>query len=412
MESKRKNLRKNRGITLVALVITIIILLILAGISIAQLTGTGIFAKAEEAKQKYKEAEDLENQILANYEAQLNRLGKSTVGSGDGTGGSGEHSGGEGEQGDQPKPSGPTEPATNMEEAKKDDMYEKTVNSPVQDVYGNQVVVPAGFKITEDASNVTEGIVIIDEQGNEFVWIPVGEIKTKEQEQKKIELNRYTFDTSGVPTKQDNKTIEDYCQELSSSSYGNTVAKNLEEFKTSATTNHGYYIGRYEGRDGITTSARTSSTSDENQLVCKADAYVYNYVTQPQASQLCQEMYSEDSNFTSDLMNSYAWDTAIVFLQTFGDNKTYSRKTSVNSSLAKTGTNNTETQDVECNIYDMASNMWEWTTETCTDSYTCLSRGGVLGNSNSYTSDRHNSSTTHSNLNFGFRPLLYCSTES
>ena len=55
-KEERKNTRKDRGITLIALVITIVILLILAGISIAELTGTGIFAKAKEAKQKYKDA--------------------------------------------------------------------------------------------------------------------------------------------------------------------------------------------------------------------------------------------------------------------------------------------------------------------------------------------------------------------
>ncbi len=41
---------KNKGITLVALVITIVILLILAGISISTLTNTGIFQKAKDAK--------------------------------------------------------------------------------------------------------------------------------------------------------------------------------------------------------------------------------------------------------------------------------------------------------------------------------------------------------------------------
>ena len=45
--------KKNKGITLVALVITIIILLILAGISIAQLTGNGLFENAKLAKEKY-----------------------------------------------------------------------------------------------------------------------------------------------------------------------------------------------------------------------------------------------------------------------------------------------------------------------------------------------------------------------
>ena len=48
--------KKNKGITLVALVVTIVVLLILAGISISALTNTGIFQKAKDAKQKSEEA--------------------------------------------------------------------------------------------------------------------------------------------------------------------------------------------------------------------------------------------------------------------------------------------------------------------------------------------------------------------
>ncbi len=118
MENVRENIRKGKGITLIALVITIVILLILAGISIAELTGTGIFAKAKEAKQKYKDAEDLENKMLADYESQLNSLGKSTVGSGDVTGGM---------QEDQP-------PATQGQSAS--DLANEENKS---DVYGKQV---------------------------------------------------------------------------------------------------------------------------------------------------------------------------------------------------------------------------------------------------------------------------------
>ena len=51
MKAKEK---LNSGITLVVLVITIIILLILAGITISSLTNTGIFGKAKEAKQMLK----------------------------------------------------------------------------------------------------------------------------------------------------------------------------------------------------------------------------------------------------------------------------------------------------------------------------------------------------------------------
>ena len=65
------NTRKNSGITLIALVITIIILLILAGISISTLTNTGIFEKAKEAKGKSENAQKQEESLLANYESEL-----------------------------------------------------------------------------------------------------------------------------------------------------------------------------------------------------------------------------------------------------------------------------------------------------------------------------------------------------
>ena len=49
--------KKNKGITLVGLVVTIVVLLILAGISISALTNTGIFQKAKDAKQASENAE-------------------------------------------------------------------------------------------------------------------------------------------------------------------------------------------------------------------------------------------------------------------------------------------------------------------------------------------------------------------
>ena len=55
---------------------------------------------------------------------------------------------------------------------KKQEVFEN--NTPILDKYGNQIVIPGGFKVAEDsAKDVTEGIVIRDEVGNEFVWVPV-----------------------------------------------------------------------------------------------------------------------------------------------------------------------------------------------------------------------------------------------
>ena len=65
--------KENKGITLVALVITIIILLILAGISISALTNTGIFQKAKDAKQKSEDAELDQNTKLDEYENELDK---------------------------------------------------------------------------------------------------------------------------------------------------------------------------------------------------------------------------------------------------------------------------------------------------------------------------------------------------
>lgn len=62
------NKNGQKGITLVALVITIIILLILAGVTIASLTGTGLFGKAKEAGGKSKNAANEENVTLRDYE--------------------------------------------------------------------------------------------------------------------------------------------------------------------------------------------------------------------------------------------------------------------------------------------------------------------------------------------------------
>ena len=291
----------------------------------------------------------------------------------------------------------------------------ETTNTIVKDNLGNQVVVPAGFKVVNPDDNVTDGIIIEDishsaTAGSQFVWIPVGDIiKDSEGNKETIKLSRYTFSSDGTSTDQGSKTIENCWTEDTASnhnsSYGNTIAKDIEDFKSKATTNHGYYIGRYEARKNGT------------QVTVKASDTVYNNITQPNAATVSRGMYSSDSNFESDLMNSYAWDTAVYFLQTFDnrDNKTslkpYSRQNSLNTSPASQGTNNVSDaskQDVICNVWDMASNCYEWTTETYSDSVLpCTYRGGYYHSSSYYTSSRISHNTAYSSLVISFRSLLY-----
>ena len=67
----KKYENKNLGITLVALVITIVILLILAGISISTLTNTGIFQKAKDAKKTSENAQKEEDRLISEYEKEI-----------------------------------------------------------------------------------------------------------------------------------------------------------------------------------------------------------------------------------------------------------------------------------------------------------------------------------------------------
>ena len=394
------NKNKDRGITLVALVITIIILLILAGITISSLTNTGLFGRAKEAKEKTQAAEANQAKTLNEYEDELNKYTAGT-------------------------PTTPPAPQIKKVADNIGSVLSTTDNTELEDAYGNKIVVPAGFKIVSDsttgnATTVNNGIVIEDATtgataGSQFVWIPVGKIYTDtaktDANAKTIELGRYSFGSNGNKSAYSGSYVEEDANDESTltNTENKAIAKNITNFKNSVAANGGYYIGRYEAR---TTTARSSKDDVLTQITEKGTDSVYNYVTQKQAAEQAQNMYNSNK-FTSDLMNSYAWDTATLFLQTCGKEK-YSRKTSVNSLLASKGTNASDytgTRDTVCNVYDMASNVYEWTTETSDSSHgPCITRGGSYddyGSSDFYTSNRYSYDTSISRAFDGFRPLLF-----
>ena len=417
-----------KGITLIALVITIIVLLILAGVSIAMLTGqNGILTQAQNAKtttanksaeEKVKlsvmgaRADDGTLTVgklrteLANYGGTVEGDTFPVTAKVDGKSFTVDANGNVTSAGSSTEPNPPASTENGTLGAVTGN--EKT-NTTVKDSLGNQVVVPAGFKVINPTENVTNGIVVEDVShsataGSQFVWIPVGEVvKDSSGNKETITLGRYSFDSSGNATAYSGSYTEDTASNHNSS-YKNTIAKDIEDFKNKVNNiTHGYYIGRYESRE------------NETQVTVKASDTVYNNIAQSDAATVSRGMYS-DSNFESDLINSYAWDTAIVFLQKFDNRankaslKPYSQQTSLNTgSLASQGTNNlsdASKQDVVCNVYDMASNCWEWTTETYIySSSSCTYRGGYCYNSDNYTSCRN--STDYYSDGFSFRPLLY-----
>ena len=70
----KKQMKNEKAITLVALLVTIIILLIVSGITISTLTQTELFEKAQKTKQEVKEKQKEENTILGDYENSINEI--------------------------------------------------------------------------------------------------------------------------------------------------------------------------------------------------------------------------------------------------------------------------------------------------------------------------------------------------
>ena len=151
-----KNFKFDRkGITLIALVITIIVLLILAGVTIATLMGdNGILTKAQQAKTKTEEAQNQENETLQNYEDTIDYILSPNAG-------------------------------TIIEDIPEEWTSDNV--TAISDGEGSVIPLPEGFCYI--GGTKSEGIVISDNstdvgkgtshevaqtlQGNQFVWVPI-----------------------------------------------------------------------------------------------------------------------------------------------------------------------------------------------------------------------------------------------
>ncbi len=282
-------------------------------------------------------------------------------------------------------------------------------NKVVVDDLDNKVKIPNGFKVVE-GTKVEEGIVIQDNIGNQFVWVPVGNVKKSDGSTVNITLGRYTFNSSGTPSGpySAGQYIDGaYVEKTSGTPLHQEPAININDFVNKTNAAGGYYIARYEasyGGDVPLSQVSTSTSSSKN----REEGQLWRYVTQRVASEVCQEMYKRNSYFTSDLTNSFAWDTAIVFIQKCSSRTRYSVESAPSSTLQNTG----RTTDQVCHIYDMCGNLEEWTTETSThlDDYPCVPRGDSYaqgGSSKDCTSRRVGARTNADDFNYGFRPILY-----
>ena len=355
-------MKNNKGITLVALVVTIVVLLILAGVSINLVLGNnGIIAKAKDAETKSAEASqnDLKgmNGLVSEMEGALAGNGST----GNGNTGSGNNF--------------------------------VTKNTEVTYPGGN-VWIPEGFRISKDsASTVQNGVVIEDKDGNQFVWVPVATI---------ADYKRTAYSTN-VATEETDTATNSIKIEYSSSDSNYFTEALPEDEKTSVERYKGFYIGRYEAGDKESTGTtkatfRTSSSDTSNSVTIKADQVPYNYVTRTQAVSLAEGFATKQGyKAKTKLVSSYAWDTTIAFLQKvnsdYGNSSeegnyndtAFSYTDITGASQTKAGNSQVlvptgQTTPV-CNIYDMGGNVFEWTTESysSTNSPYALRGGSYVG---------------------------------
>ena len=331
-----------------------------------------------------------------------------------------------------------------------------------EDSLGNQVVVPDGFKVSNDSgTTVKEGIVIEDSEGNQYVWVPVSNINhdgsnkikvnSANEQGLEITLGRYTFDSNspGNPTLSEGTyqyastyvtqvgidppegtTAPGYYQELTiyresndlnDPSGTNTTAKGvmgngsytgIKGFIDSVRDNKGYYVARYEAIYSLNGKAgsKESTSSAETLALTSAPSSrtagdLWNFVKQGEAASACQSLYT---TVNSDLMNSYAWDTAIAYIQAMGNTNYANAGRGNNTTLLNTGT----TGDEKCKIFDMAGNEREWTTEYYTGvnssfAFPCVQRGSGFLYDSYVTTSRSAASAKSKNRDASFRSILY-----
>ena len=410
----KQNTKSNKGITLIALVITIIVLLILAGVTIAALSGdNGILTRTKEAKEKTEQAQKEDEKTLSNMENILNN-------------------------------------ATKFNNIKTED------TNPAG-------AMPTNVTILESDAN--KGIVIKDKNNNEWVWIEVP---------KTTVFTGLTIDTTNTLTEQNYTDIKNklisyattYREGKAGQGYNwtdewyNGCGMTSDEYTIayqkmlkSVYTYGGFWIGRYEaGIEGTTTettNARTDSSSritigTSPKAVSQKDAIPYNWVYCSEAQVLAKEM-TPNSNYTSSLMFGIQWDLVCKYLEVKGklataninsDSSAWGNYSNVgrtiSSNKAKQTTNNGSTwttitgtkpassvlltagaseETNKMNIYDFAGNEWKWTLEHATSgSYgPCALRGGdcILIGSDYPASYRNSDGTTDAYYFVGFRPALY-----
>ena len=381
--TKQQNQKFNQGITLVALVVTIVVLLILSSVSLNLVLGdNGIIVKAKEAAETTAAAQEKEAMERNLLEKEL----------------------------------------------------ENSLSTPAVEPTDG-VKIPTGFYYV--GGTKASGIVISDNKndknkyrnqkvvgtdllGNQYVWIPcTTDSSSSDLQYARTEWGVEVDGDDNSRAIKDELTLTDASVTYSDADTANginadvskEIVAQIKAEKASVAQYGGYYIGRYE-------VGRNSDTA-----VVKYNQTPYASITWSTAYGLAKKIIT-NSEVNSYLCSSYAWDTAVNFIQNNSTAKNYATsiegfngnwnpqavKDPSGNVIKPAGTSqqlNTGLTTQFCNIFDMGGNEAEFTTELNPGtSETVVLRGGSYydGFPAGYRWDI-NSGDAY--ISFGFRATLF-----
>ena len=417
---KTKETEKNQGITLIALVITIIVLLILAGVCIAMLTGNnGILTQAKLAKENTALAkEDEENKLAKNNEYINEQIGKVVPG--------------------------------------------KVVTKTEKDNYSDgtdTATVPEGFTVDETENTISKGLVVHGPDGSEFVWIPVPDINSMAQcstaggscnlQLDGDTLKCTTHNSTDIvgklySTKIGSDSIDDTANTTYNANSGlrepaiitgnssgtgndddnrpvyNNNLFSLESLKTdyrNMATNvakyAGFYVGRYE--TSLSNSTETESKDDGNAQSKQGIIPASTWISEPEGwyglySRQNKTYTGKNGSVESSMIWGSQYDRILNWVKegTNDEEKAKITHTSLgnNSSGSVTTAGNSDySNDSINNIRDLGGNLYEFTLEAYNSGYR-VCRGGYYDYTYSPSSRRGNG-PTNTLRDYGSRLTLY-----
>mgnify|MGYP004502477937 CR=1 FL=1 len=443
---------KNRGVTLVALVVTIVVLLILAGVSVATLTGgNGLIDKAQVAKNETEKKEELEKITLAHLNSKRNRTGtvnydtlnkelKDIIDGQDTisylpatvTGKTGQKykiTEDEVTVKDSSAKPGDADSTTGL--------FTETSTINGGEASANNPTIPAGFKPMDvttgqtpatwgDGTNapseqsVKNGLVITDGI-NEFVWIPVKNIGEMAKpidgtnnyrgvlynfKSDKTQNSEIAWSTDSTRNREpanldsDNAdNITGWTETLYQEEYDKMV-KQVEKY-------HGFYVGRYEMSLNRNTG-EAQSKGGEKSADASESANNKWYGLYTKAKTYAPDTQENTKSVVSSMIWGSQYDAMMRWMQDNGVDVT-----STDSSKLQNAVRNTESitggennKDVINNVYDILGNRWEWTQEAFITSMRVL-RGGRYNGDYSPSVRYLGSDPSDDNASYGSRFTLY-----